>query len=810
MAVLLKNLINFILDSFICLFIYIYMTIHEISLPQFKATIESLVIRTTITMKDSEPSKKKIRSSDSVNDSDLPYSDKNTRESDLLKEADAALQESNRRHIKPVVEESKLGIELFVGDTKHQYHGLVKTRYADFIVHEVDLDGNIAELTNLEAPEEEEPCTSMKLEDIFSRKALVCMSNVNSGLLESYKIDVTGMDKDMRTSVHQAIRASYDRLESSTVSEYDNQKEEQNGNKEKDDNVKPDSTQQVEDEPDSSKGSESNLEKADSNESVKAEEKKYIVVTRRSKMSRPKSVWPRSRPDHTHFVLYKENKDTMDAIHNLAAATNSKPSYFSYAGTKDRRAVTSQWVSSWRLEPKRLIGAMRRFNRRPYLKVGNFSFKKDPIRLGQLKANRFDIVIRHLVHNSEGVKVIDLTMNAIKDNGFVNYFGLQRFGTRSIQTHEVGLAILQGKWDKAVDLILSYRYDDSTQPLPSAQDNNSETTKTENNNNNNEASQPVDSQKLNRGRHDNKNWKSGAEQHNACIDLWKSKLDADQVFKKYPHFKHTNEGMIIRSLSKSEDSKQDFSSALSSLPRNTRSMYVHSYQSLIWNKLTTHRLKKYGFGVVPGDLILSPDANVTDDSLDILLATDEADSDNIKLGESEADPCTSTDQRKTFLEDVESKVVVATEENLDKFTIFDVVLPLIGSRVKLPTNEVGQELDRLLKNDELTTDNFKARERVFVSYGSYRKIMVKPEHLSWSIKQYSHPHENLVETDLDRINRTLSNKNNEAECRPASPLKSDSSDEALIVSFELPPSSYATMCLREIMKKPSTEFNNRF
>lgn len=47
-----------------------------------------------------------------------------------------------------------------------------------------------------------------------------------------------------------------------------------------------------------------------------------------------------------------------------------------------------------------------------------------------------------------------------RNNGFVNYYGMQRFGTRSIPTHEVGKAIIKEDWAGAVKLILS-QYDTS-------------------------------------------------------------------------------------------------------------------------------------------------------------------------------------------------------------------------------------------------------------------------------------------------------------------------------------------------------------
>jgi tRNA pseudouridine13 synthase len=138
---------------------------------------------------------------------------------------------------------------------------------------------------------------------------------------------------------------------------------------------------------------------------------------------------------------------------------------------------------------------------------------------------------------------------------------------------------------------------------------------------------------------------------------------------------------------------------------------------------------------------------------------------------------------------------------------------LFGTKTRLPTNAVGKELERLLAEDNLILDSFRAREKAFISYGSYRKIMVRPANLEWCLKQYSNPHENLIDTDLDVLQGkgiTTTNDKKPEEKKQESTINSGSSDEALVVSFELPPSAYATMCLRELMKKPSTDFNNRF
>lgn len=52
---------------------------------------------------------------------------------------------------------------------------------------------------------------------------------------------------------------------------------------------------------------------------------------------------------------------------------------------------------------------------------------------------------------------IDIAMKSIRDKGFINFYGMQRFGTSTVPTHVTGLLLLQGKWGEAIDTILSLR-----------------------------------------------------------------------------------------------------------------------------------------------------------------------------------------------------------------------------------------------------------------------------------------------------------------------------------------------------------------
>jgi len=136
---------------------------------------------------------------------------------------------------------------------------------------------------------------------------------------------------------------------------------------------------------------------------------------------------------------------------------------FNIAGTKDKRAVTAQFVSTY-LEPKRLLSANKQLRN---IKIGNIEIHKtEHLKLGDLRSNLFKLVIRscEIEHSTEPKRskidlssIIEKSAENIRQNGFINYFGLQRFGSSSIPTHEIGIEILKGNYENAVHLLLCPR-----------------------------------------------------------------------------------------------------------------------------------------------------------------------------------------------------------------------------------------------------------------------------------------------------------------------------------------------------------------
>ncbi|EJT49021.1 pseudouridine synthase [Trichosporon asahii var. asahii CBS 2479] len=132
-------------------------------------------------------------------------------------------------------------------------------------------------------------------------------------------------------------------------------------------------------------------------------------------------------------------------------------------GTKDKRAITVQRVSLKRgslttQQVWRAVNGVRSGRRTEDgavaergergTRIGDMEYSTHPLELGSLKGN----------HNVQAaVEDIDKAMKSIRDKGFINFYGMQRFGTSTVPTHVTGLLLLQGKWGEAIDSILSLR-----------------------------------------------------------------------------------------------------------------------------------------------------------------------------------------------------------------------------------------------------------------------------------------------------------------------------------------------------------------
>lgn len=75
----------------------------------------------------------------------------------------------------------------------------------------------------------------------------------------------------------------------------------------------------------------------------------------------------------------------MQAVSSLAPLLNARASAITYAGTKDKRARTTQWACVRRREPLQIVRAAKTARN---MYVGGFQFREVPLKLGMLQGNR--------------------------------------------------------------------------------------------------------------------------------------------------------------------------------------------------------------------------------------------------------------------------------------------------------------------------------------------------------------------------------------------------------------------------------------
>lgn len=106
------------------------------------------------------------------------------------------------------------------------------------------------------------------------------------------------------------------------------------------------------------------------------------------------------------------------------------------------------------------------------LRIGDLKYVSEPLDLGLLSGNRFCIILRNVSVPSSSSssslssdEIISESLKTLRETGFINFFGMQRFGNSSVPTHAVGLKLLQCKWTEAAELVLKERDGDSEEVL---------------------------------------------------------------------------------------------------------------------------------------------------------------------------------------------------------------------------------------------------------------------------------------------------------------------------------------------------------
>ncbi|MFC7780283.1 tRNA pseudouridine(13) synthase TruD [Legionella taurinensis] len=130
--------------------------------------------------------------------------------------------------------------------------------------------------------------------------------------------------------------------------------------------------------------------------------------------------------EHLYLYIEKRGLTTEELVKALAACLNKPAKAISYAGLKDKHAVTRQWICVHSLhndvaEPDSLAGEGWR------VLASQRHLKK--LKTGVLAANGFQLILR-AIDNPEDVEA---RLQRVRYQGVPNYFGDQRFGSQNLE-----------------------------------------------------------------------------------------------------------------------------------------------------------------------------------------------------------------------------------------------------------------------------------------------------------------------------------------------------------------------------------------
>ena len=145
--------------------------------------------------------------------------------------------------------------------------------------------------------------------------------------------------------------------------------------------------------------------------------------------------------EHALLHIKKQDTNTDWLSRQISQLAGVRKVDVSYAGLKDRNAITTQWFSVWLPGKPDPDWSLLNSDNVEILTTCRHNRK---LRRGSLRGNQFTIVVRQVEGNSDD---LEQRINIIKEDGVPNYFGDQRFGIDG-QNLEKAKIMFGGKREK--------------------------------------------------------------------------------------------------------------------------------------------------------------------------------------------------------------------------------------------------------------------------------------------------------------------------------------------------------------------------
>jgi len=267
-----------------------------------------------------------------------------------------------------------------------------------------------------------------------------------------------------------------------------------------------------------------------------------------------KDVIPLEKGPVTYATITSINWETNHLVKEISKELHISRRRIMFAGTKDKRAKTAQIMSFYQVRPEKLNDIHLKD-----VEISNVFLSNRMLKIGDLKGNHFEIFIRDISQNITQDHLESLFLPIQESNGFPNFFGIQRFGVIRPITHIVGKFIVQGDFEQAV---MTYLTDVSPY-------------------------EAVESTRVRTELRETGDMKQAFH----CFS------DQLEFEKAMAHHLSQHPG--------------DYLGALQVLPKNLLTMFVYAYQSYLFNRMLSSRIKQ-GLPLhqaVIGDVVLPIENN---------------------------------------------------------------------------------------------------------------------------------------------------------------------------------------------------------
>ena len=264
--------------------------------------------------------------------------------------------------------------------------------------------------------------------------------------------------------------------------------------------------------------------------------------------------------------IEKVGRTTLDVVLDIARDLHISRKRMGFAGMKDKKALTRQWICIANMDSEEQFGEVKNLDiyKTDFLKVVR-SRKK--LRMGQLKGNKFKILIRDLSDINESAAIANNVLKQLEVTGVPNYFGWQRFGKPRTNTHLVGEALIQNDLEEAVRRYIG---------------NPTENESKEN--------------QLARQAYDDGNLEES-------LSLMGKGMRWEKMMIK----------QLIKDSKKGQLTDESYMNALHALPKPLQRMFVHAYQSYLFNDVVSRRVEMGINKYIEGDIIIDNEERIVRD-----------------------------------------------------------------------------------------------------------------------------------------------------------------------------------------------------